>query len=191
MCVIPRKAAVPPTSTRPPTARGRGRVSAGSDFSGSEGQNRRYRSHRSCFAASSPTMLIRPLRPVRSPDQDLDGFVDRHAWGATRVCMTKGVIMHKTRGPHQVHAWKKTLSCRLKALLGLPVVGGQKTTLRAVRPESRRLASTDGTFSGGNPMPDEEELSASFATDIGVNATVEPTYPVRRSRYPASRAVPC
>ena len=36
--------------------------------------------------------------------------------------------------------------------------------------------SADGTFSAGSPAPDEEELSTTFQTSIGLDASVEPTY---------------
>ena len=36
--------------------------------------------------------------------------------------------------------------------------------------------SADGTFTAGSPAPDEEELSTTFQTSIGTNASVEPTY---------------
>ncbi len=36
--------------------------------------------------------------------------------------------------------------------------------------------SADGTFTAATPMPNEEELSETFQTSVGVNASAEPTY---------------
>src|SRR6516165_4356111 len=36
--------------------------------------------------------------------------------------------------------------------------------------------SADGTFTAATPLPNEEELTETFQTAIGVNASAEPTY---------------
>jgi hypothetical protein len=36
--------------------------------------------------------------------------------------------------------------------------------------------SADGTFTAATPLPNEEELTETFQTSVGVNASAEPTY---------------
>jgi hypothetical protein len=51
-------------------------------------------------------------------------------------------------------------------------------TSNAVAPIEIQIGriSADGTFTSGSSMPDEEELSDTFQTNVGINASAEPTF---------------